>query len=431
MKNKIKAELWDKVQYIFKNYYDGMMHCAVQYDAVLNDNILRKAIKQVVDKIDILHSSFENSTLEPYWIINTDYSESDVLKVVNDDDFDRQIQLCLTRRIDCRCKLQFEITLIKGNNRSMLCFLVNHMCFDGRDFINFISYVTNAYNGLCDNQNYVADVKTGTRSAVQVYHDLPDELKKKAKGLYKNVSRTNIKNKFPFEKDAHDDASCIVIEELDAQSLSKAKARGKEEGYTVNDIYLSAYFRAVRKFVKNVEDSTPVEITSMLDLRRYIEGHDTKGFTNLTSYMPCKLESGVGETFGSTLKNVAKALKPHKENPLLGLAGLPLLSLALENFPFALSKLAVKIGYSNPLMSMSNIGIIKDEYVNMKGANAVKAFLTGTVKYKPYVQVACTTFKGGSTFTICEKCGDKDRAVMKQFLQYMTEQIKNYGDYKN
>lgn len=422
--------MWDKVQYIFKNYYDGMMHCAFEYKGRVDEAVMRKAIKQVVDKIDVLHSSFVANPVNPYWTVNYDYTDADVLTVIEDDDFVSQIQKILTRRIDCRGKLQFEFTLLHGNNRSLLCFLINHMCFDGRDFISFGKTICETYNGLKADPDYKAKVKTGSRSAKQVYRDLPPELAKKAKLLYKNVSRTNIKLKFPFEPDKDTDKSHIMKVELEAEALEKAKKRGKLSGYTVNDIYLAAFFRAIVRYFKGVDGNTPTEITSMLDLRRYLNGNDTEGFTNLTSYMPCKLTEGAGESFAETLERVKAALKPHKENNLLGLAGLPLMAFAFQAFPFAISQLAVKIGYTNPLVGMSNIGIIKSENIDLVDAPAINAFMTGTVKYKPYMQVACTTFKGVATFTISERCSDKDLVLMKEFLEYMTGLIRDYGEEK-
>lgn len=422
--------MWDKVQYIFKNYYDGMMHCAFEYEGIVDEDVLRKALKQIVDKIDVLHSSFVANPIRPYWKVNYDYTDADVLTVVEDDDFIAQIQKILTRRIDCKGKLQFEFTLLKGKGRSMICFLINHMCFDGRDFISFGRTVCETYNGLKADPGYVAKVKTGTRSAKQVYRDLPPELAKKAKMLYKNVSRTNIKLKFPFEPDRDTDKSHIMRVDLEAAALEKAKIRGKKNGYTVNDIYLTAFFRAIVRFFDGVDGNTPAEITSMLDLRRYLKGNDTEGFTNLTSYMPCKLAQGAGDSFGETLARVKETLRPHKENNLLGLAGLPLMAFAFQAFPFAISQLAVKIGYTNPLVGMSNIGIIKSEYIDLADAPATNAFMTGTVKFKPYMQVACTTFKGNATFTISERCSDKDLETMKAFLEYMTGLIRDYGEEK-
>lgn len=430
MIKKIKAEMWDKVQYIFKNYYDGMMHCAFEYEGIVDAKIMSAAIKQVVDKVDVLHSSFVANPISPYWKVNYDYTEDDVLTVVEDDDFIAQIQKILTRKIDCKGKLQFEFTLLHGKNRSMLCFLINHMCFDGRDFISFGKTICETYNGLKQNPDYKAKVKTGSRSAKQVYNDLPPELAKKAKMLYKNVSLTNIKLAFPFDPPADTDKSHIMKVDLEAEALEKAKARGKREGYTVNDIYLAAFFRAIAKYFKNVDESTPAEITSMMDLRRYIKGNDTAGFTNLTSYMPCKMTDGVGKDFEDTLKRVAKTLKPHKENPLLGLSGLPLMAFAFQAFPFAVSQIAVKLGYTNPLVGMSNIGIIKSENVDLIDCPATGAFMTGTVKYKPYMQVACTTFKGKATFTISERCSKNDIVLMREFLEYMTGLIRDYGEEK-
>lgn len=38
----LRAEMWDKMQYLFRNYYDRMMHCALYYDGVVDADILKK-----------------------------------------------------------------------------------------------------------------------------------------------------------------------------------------------------------------------------------------------------------------------------------------------------------------------------------------------------------------------------------------------------
>lgn len=146
---KLKAEMWDKVQYIFRNYYDGMIHCAIVYRGKVDETLLRRAIKLVVDKVDVLHSSFVAHPIDPYWRVNDDYTEEEMLDVVYGDVSHEKIEELLVRHVDYRGKLQFKATLVKeSGDKSVLCFVINHICCDGRDFIRLMGEICAAYRSL-------------------------------------------------------------------------------------------------------------------------------------------------------------------------------------------------------------------------------------------------------------------------------------------
>ena len=423
---KLKAEMWDKVQYIFRNYYDGMIHCAIVYRGKVDETLLRRAIKLVVDKVDVLHSSFVAHPIDPYWRVNDDYTEEEMLDVVYGDVSHEKIEELLVRHVDYRGKLQFKATLVKeSGDKSVLCFVINHICCDGRDFIRLMGEICAAYRSLALYGAYKSDIASGSRGAEQIYRDLPEHVRKKARRLYKNISGTDIKTKFPFEQETEADKPHIARAKLSADVMSALKVRGKAEGYTVNDIYLAAYFRAVKAFCSLSEDC-PAEITSMLDMRRYLKDGKTEGLTNLTSYMQCKLLSGIGRDMTDTLTRVAEALAPQKSDPTLGMAGLPLMALGLR-FPFFIGSALVKLGYSNPLFTMSNMGVLNADDLALAEAKAEDAFFTGTVKYKPYIQIACTTMNGEATFTVCEKCSDRDKRAIRAFLDRFTGELERYA----
>ncbi len=425
---KINAEMWDEVQYIFRNYYDGMIHCAVVYHGSVDEDLMRKAIRKVVDKVDVLHSSFVPNPVRPYWRVNEDYSDDEMLEVIRGVISYDKMESILTDRVDYRGKMQFKATMIMHEDRAVLCLVINHICLDGRDFIALVKKIVETYRGLCDDPDFEPQVKNGSRSASQIYRDLPDDLRKKALGLYRNVSRTKIANKFPFDGANSYDIPHIIRAQLPAEKLSALKARGKADGYTVNDIYLAAYFTAI-KGACGLAPSEQAEVTSMLDMRRYLKDNATEGFTNLTSYMPCKLTQGIGSDFADTLSRVKAALAPHKSDPLLGMAGLPLMKFGLS-FPFAIGSLLVKIGYSNPLFTMSNMGVIDKADIDLPHAEAADAFFTGTIKYKPYIQIASTTFNGAATFTICEKCSLQEKKRVRAFLDDFVATLADYADGK-
>ena len=69
MDKTLKAELWDKMQYMFRNYYDRMVHCVHYYDGKLDVKTLKQVLVWTVEKVPVLHSAFHGNLVEPYWSV--------------------------------------------------------------------------------------------------------------------------------------------------------------------------------------------------------------------------------------------------------------------------------------------------------------------------------------------------------------------------
>ena len=73
----IKAEMWDKMQYLFRNYYDRMVHCVQYYDGLIDIKVLRNVLVFLTEKVPVLHSSFHGNVIEPYWTVEN-YTVDDI-----------------------------------------------------------------------------------------------------------------------------------------------------------------------------------------------------------------------------------------------------------------------------------------------------------------------------------------------------------------
>ena len=80
MKNKLRAELWDKLHFILSHSTDRMIRVALWYDGLIQIDALKKALEHVTGKNPILHSSFRYHAMNPYWEIQH-YSIDDILTV--------------------------------------------------------------------------------------------------------------------------------------------------------------------------------------------------------------------------------------------------------------------------------------------------------------------------------------------------------------
>ena len=251
------------------------------------------------------------------------------------------------------------------------------------------------------------------------------ERAKEAKGLYKNVSRTGVKHKFAFSDDKHDLATRFTVKRLTEEQLTAIKTKAKSVGASLNDVLLAGYLRAIANQLALGSDEI-VNVTSMVDLRRHLPDRQTQGMTNMTGFMPCKI-AGVGDDFATTLSRVTEQTKKAKADPDLGLYGLPLLKLAFTIFPYAIAEAAIRIGYVNPLIGMSNIGTVDPQKFKLDGVNMTDAFMTGATKYKPYVQVTFNGFAGEGRMCIAQKCSEKDQKIISDFLDDMVAQMVEFA----
>lgn len=423
---KNKAQLWDMVQFIFRNYYDRMIHAILWFDGLVDQDAVRASVRHIVDKAEVLRSTFRAGFFRPKWVVNDLDDTGQLVQVINADDVEKASFECISQSFSYKEKLQIRVFIVQDGTKSAIAFLVNHMCFDGGDFGYFLKKFVECYNsvlrtGSCEG----VEIKTGSRDADQLYQGMSPEHAKEAKGLYKNVSRTGVKHKFAFSDDKHDLATRFTVKRLTEEQLTAIKTKAKSVGASLNDVLLAGYLRAIANQLALGPDEI-VNVTSMVDLRRHLPDRQTQGMTNMTGFMPCKI-AGVGDDFATTLSRVTEQTKKAKADPDLGLYGLPLLKLAFTIFPYAIAEAAIRIGYVNPLIGMSNIGTVDPQKFQLDGVNMTDAFMTGATKYKPYVQVTFNGFAGEGRMCIAQKCSEKDQKIISDFLDDMVAQMVEFA----
>ena len=167
---KMKAEMWDRMQFLFRNYYDRMIHFYLKFDEPLDYAALAKAYKYVVDRIPVLHSSFINCAVTPYWKINYDYSESDIITLKEAEDEESAHNMAmefLTQEIPVKAKLQIQAGVFRFKGGDILVQVLNHMCMDGPDTKEMLMLVARAYEQILAGKEPDVEVKNGDRSYYQ------------------------------------------------------------------------------------------------------------------------------------------------------------------------------------------------------------------------------------------------------------------------
>ena len=133
MSKTLKAEMWDKMQYLFRNFYDRMVHCVQYYDGPIDTNVLKRVLVFTTEKVPVLHSSFHGNVIDPYWEVE-DYTVNDILTVRDSVDLEADVNAFICQSIPVESNVQYKMAVFNKDGKSTLCMIVNHMCMDGGDF---------------------------------------------------------------------------------------------------------------------------------------------------------------------------------------------------------------------------------------------------------------------------------------------------------
>ena len=419
MKRKLTAELWDKMHYLFRDFNDRMVHVDLEYDFVPDIEALKTVIICAFEKAPVLHSRFVDTRLSTYWEVMP-YKIEDVFTVSYPEDMDAAADEFLTRYIAPDDHIQMKIALFIKDGKSRLCMIENHMCMDGGDLKYFLQSFCENYTKYVKQGISPVAYRTGSRSYTDVYSGFTQAEADVAQRLFKNINARD-DHRFPLTDDNIRDASFIARKSLSEDTLQKLKAKGKELGATINELILASYFYSVYELA-GYPASDKVMISNAIDLRRHMDSVEDKGFTNHTSWMQCAIPERGRDIF-ETVKYVVRSSNRFKKDKFMGLYGLPLLNFGYSFLPHAVSESIIKIGYSNPLMAMSNIGVLKGELFSLEGNEPTNAFMSGAVKYKPFVLLTVTTYKNVITLSMCVRGNDEDKKTVERFFGLMEKNI--------
>ncbi len=420
MGRKLKAELWDKMHYLFRDFNDRMVHLELHYDFEIDAEKLKTVLICFFEKAPVLHSRFVDNHVSPYWEVMP-YSVEDVLTVSRPDDLQSAIDEFLTQYIPPESDLQMKVALFYHEGKSVLCMVENHMCMDGGDFKYFIRSFCKTYTDYVEKGISPLSLREGTRSYDSVYSAFSKTQEKMARNLYKNVCAKD-DHKFPLTESRKDDKSFIARRKLSADTFARIRAVGKQKGATVNDMLVAAYFYSLYELAGYGKDES-VTISCAIDLRRHLKNDEGQGVTNHTAFMQCNIPE-LGRNIFDTLQFVVNSTNKYKNDKFMGLYGLPLLKLGYRLLPHSASEEIIKIGYSNPLLAMSNIGILDHTALALCSHEPTDGFMTGAVKYKPYVLLSATSMRNVITLSMCVRGNEEDKKIVDRFFDLFEKNIE-------
>jgi NRPS condensation-like uncharacterized protein len=412
---RYKAEVFDIMQFIFSSFNDHQLHCVINFNKHIDDICLKRAVDMSSRVFALIKCRFVQKWRVAYWE-ECDFTSEDIVKIFETENSETQIEKLVVFKTDETIGPQIRINIARSQACDSICIIINHMLCDANGFKEYLYMLSSIYSHLMKDVNYKPDFIMGSRSAQQIFKQF--SIFEKVKILFSSakLSKYDSGVEFKFEGDTKN--PFIGKHNISSDRFLSIKSYAKKNNATINDVILTAYIRVLHKFL----DCGGIPIPCAVDLRKYLPEKKGEIICNLVSNMICDIGTDLGDTFNETLSKVKLSMDAEKRS-LSCLKGPLLLEIIFKLLPYKIAKKIVAEKFKNPPIHITNIGLIDKSKLVFDNLEIKNSYINGSIKYKPYFQVAVTTFDNEVTFSINFSGTENDKGKIDDFLLALDEEL--------
>jgi len=389
------AEVFDQFQQLcdVRGFNDHQVHCVLRFEHPPDAEILKKAVISSIEAIPILRTRYIQGA-RPRWtsLNSSDFGRAFVIALT-----EIELEEFLGSRVDESLGPQVRVCLLESGPFAV-AFKMNHMVCDAAGFKEYLYFLCNIYSRLMADPEFRPAPINGDRSIRGVLKRFG--MVAKLRCLFFQSKENNLSGgvRFPLS-DGGEVRPFILTRKLGRERVADLKDLGRAKGATLNDIVLTAYYRCLFQRLA-LSPGGEVQIPVMVDMRRYLIGVvEFVSLTNLASTVITQLEYRPEERFEGTLVRV-KAFMDKKKESNIGLNGFIKLDLMHRILGDRIANRMLMSILKNPLVCMTNVGILDSAQIAFGDLRPRDASLCGSIKYKPYFQLAISSYDGELTFSI-------------------------------
>ena len=414
-----KAEIFDEFQYVYEStgFSDHQIHCKVDFENKVDAELMKKVAHLLIKAVPILSRTYKDRGGKSYWEEAKSTNYSDLFTVTdNKAEFD---EFTVSRTAEA-VGPQIKFCLLQDETDA-LSVVINHMVSDAGGFKQCMYLFAELYSKLIVNPDYTPDfVIDGYRGFKGVFHELSyiDRIKLFLFGSKDNNQKSVCE--FPLSS-SEEQTPFIASHEIAPDIFQNTQSYCKSYGVTVNDVVLTAYFRALAELLemKGRELAVPI----MIDMRRYLKDKSFRALTNLSSTTIVRITVSPNEDFGETLRKVNAVMKEKKANHL----GLNTFIKLDTGFGIPLINAYKIMGKTlkHPKMCMTNIGVIDSSKLVFANSPIENAVMFASIKYRPHFQLSVTSFNDKMTLGAGLYGTEQDRVNFEKFYVLLDKEMED------
>lgn len=392
------------------------------FDGRLDPERLKRAVRLSLDAEPILGCSFETNAFKAFWKRLPDIEATQPFSAIETPDPDRDITAFQAEEIP-DAGPQVAAVLLRSPARDELGVKLSHVVADGQAAKQHAYLLADLYTRLGADPSYVPEPDLRPRpTGRDIWGRLTAEQRRDAK---KAKSWANPNWQVPFTGRTGRGLTYRALA-LGPERFARLKAYGKQRDATINDMMLTAFFRAsARAF--DPPTGVPLSLMCTADLRRYLPDADRLPISNISISGSLDIERTDDEAFDETLGRIRQrmgvwAKTCYGAGPVYGaerLAGLGYrMTKALMEATF---RLAGGSGKTYPWFT--NIGVIDEARLVFDGQTPCAGHMYGPSAFGASIVPTLSTYRDTLTVCMgfCEQ--DCDAATIEHVLQLTGDEL--------
>ena len=420
----ITASACDTLNYLLRYGTDQQVNFVFHLNGKIDEQVMRRAVRLTLDAEPVLGSRFIKNVKKPYWERREDLDNPDFFKVIKSKDPTLKSNEFILSQIDPSVDPVIQIRVYRNGNDSLVI-KSDHSVMDGGGFYDYLNLLCSIYNNLLLNPYYCVDPNLkNDRCLSQVLKHY--NFYKKIKSFAKEGS-FNPTWSFPAEGVGKTKRT-FTLKKFSAERFLKIKQYGKEHNATINDMFLTAFFRGLFKLQKPKIGSNMI-VSVPTDLRQLLPEKKAETIANLVSSTFVQVKYLPDETFEDTLKQISQQMKKKKEI-YFGLGYMFLIRNIfrirfsfLERIVRRMYKRLVRKGKMHPILT--NVGKIDHQKRTFGDVEIIDGYLVTPVNWTPSFSMGISSYNNKLTLSVgfCEDSYSREK--VEHFLELIDQELPN------
>ena len=392
------------------------------FDGRLDARVLERAVRLLLDAEPVLGCGLKTSTMRGWWQRRDDLDARIPFAVVQTDNADAEAVRLQVAKVPDEGP-QVAVTLLRSPDHDDLVIGVSHNVADGQSAKQIAYVLSDLYTRLRDDATYLPVPDLVPRPEAR---DVWDSLSEDQRRTAKREPRPTMPN-WELPRKAQTGAGRTLRElHLGPDRLSAISRHGKQRGATVNDMMLTAFFRALVRVYPPPVDK-PMSLSFSAEHRRYLAGDVEPPISNLAVTIWLALENRAGEDFDGTLERMVGQTTRWRETlwgirGAVGAAGMAKMGYApMRLMLAAVGRLAGGAGKTSPVFT--NLGIIEDGRLPFGEAAPVAARISGPAAFGASLVPTISTYRDTLTVSMGFCDADMDAPTIEAVLREMDRQL--------
>ena len=427
-RKRFAVSAMDQMNYIVRQIGDQQLHCVLTFNSKLDVLTLKRAVRLTLEVEPVLGCKFIEQPYRAWWERRTDIDQDifcQVIELAETSTSDALWDFICTSGDPCTDPL-IQVRLYRSQIDT-LCIKINHVVADATGCKQYLYLLADLYRHLLQDASYHPPYKphTGRGEGILFRHFGPQTL------VHAYRHRLSPTPTWGFPRSSMDFSGLnYAIMRLPPARFSILKEYGHQYHVTVNDIALTAFYRALFAVVNpSCDRSLPISVP--VDLRRYLIKDYPLPICNFSSSIFPALERIPNESFEQTLARLHDTMDALKRShPGLNSAIYQTWSF-LRGYNPAKKKIqtmqALGMQYGTFYPMLTNFGVIDHQLINFAASSPIDAYMVSPLFYPPGFMVGVNTFR--DTFTViagfCYTATD-ERSVHK-FMELLDQELPGEG----